>query len=141
MAGTFNRHHPSGWGWKGSTKQADGKRSGLETQIATQLDAADVEYQYEKGWIEYTEPVTAHKYLPDFRLFNGVIVEGKGRFATADRKKHLLIKAQHPELDIRFVFSNSRQRISKKSETTYGMWCQKHGFQFADKFIPKEWLA
>ena len=115
-------------------------RSGLESQIAAQLQAADVEFQYEKGWIEYTEPVTAHKYLPDFRLFNGVIVEGKGRFETADRKKHLLIKTQHPELDIRFVFSNPNQRISKQSQTTYAMWCDKYGFKHAKQFIPKEWL-
>jgi hypothetical protein len=51
-----------------------------------------------------------------------------------------LIKQQHPELDIRFVFSNSRSRISKQSKTTYADWCEKNGFMFADKSIPKEWL-
>jgi hypothetical protein len=122
-------------------KQADGKRSGLESCVATQLDSLGVGYQYEKGWIEYLEPATPHKYLPDFRLFNStIIIETKGRFVTADRKKHLLIKAQHPALDIRFVFSNPNQRISKQSRTTYAMWCEKHGFKYAKQFIPKEWL-
>jgi hypothetical protein len=43
-------------------------------------------------------------------------------------------------LDIRFVFNYSKSRISKKSSTTYAMWCEKHGFQYADKSIPAEWL-
>lgn len=55
--------------------------------------------------------------------------------------KHLHIKAEHPDLDIRFVFSNSKQRISKTSKTTYADWCLKHGFQYADKEVPKEWLT
>lgn len=134
MAATFRprtQHH---------AKQADGKRSGLETQIATQLDAADVEYQYEKGKIPYVTPAQEHTYLPDFRIPNKIIIEAKGKFDTADRKKHLLVKAQNPELDIRFVFSNPNQRISKQSATTYAMWCEKHGFKYAKQFIPKEWF-
>ena len=74
-------------------------------------------------------------------LSNGVIVETKGRFVTADRQKHKLIKEQHPTKDIRFVFSNPNAKIGKKSTTTYAMWCDKHGFKFAKGFIPKEWLV
>lgn len=59
---------------------------------------------------------------------------------TQDRLKHLEIKAQHPALDIRFVFSNSNQKISKTSKTTYAAWCEKHGFMYADKSIPESWL-
>ena len=51
-----------------------------------------------------------------------------------------LVKEQYPDLDIRFIFSNSKSRISKKSNTTYGMWCEKYGFEYADKHVPKEWL-
>lgn len=69
-----------------------------------------------------------------------LIIETKGRFVTADRQKHLLIKKQHPDLDIRFLFQNSRARISKTSKTTYADWCRKHGFIYADKVIPEEWL-
>jgi hypothetical protein len=69
-----------------------------------------------------------------------LIIETKGRFVTEDRQKHLLIKAQHPELDIRFVFSNSRAKISKTSKTTYAAWCDKYGFKYADKRIPEAWL-
>lgn len=119
---------------------AEGYRSGLEEQIADQLKAAGIPVVFEEDKIEYTKPVTKHKYTPDFKLPNGIYIETKGRFVTADRKKHLLVKAQHPELDIRFVFSNSRSRISKQSLTTYAQWCDKNGFKYADKFIPEAWL-
>jgi hypothetical protein len=55
-------------------------------------------------------------------------------------EKHLLVKAQHPDLDIRFVFSRSAAPLYKGSPTTYAMWCNKHGFVFADKLIPVAWL-
>lgn len=57
-----------------------------------------------------------------------------------DRQKMLWIKEQHPHLDIRFVFTRSASPIYKGSKTTYAAWCQKHGFLFADKVVPGEWL-
>lgn len=119
-----------------------GYRSGLEEAIAQDLDRKKIEYAYEDkaNKIGYTIPASEHTYLPDFRLSNGIIVETKGRFVAADRKKHKLIKEQHPELDIRFVFSNSNTKISKKSKTTYGAWCEKLGIPYADKTIPEAWL-
>jgi hypothetical protein len=117
-----------------------GYRSGLEDTIANQLDMMRVKYKYEELKISYTVPESKHKYTPDFQLPNGIIVETKGRFVTADRKKHLLVKQQHPELDIRFVFSNPRCKISKVSKTTYADWCDKYGFKYSAKMIPEEWL-
>lgn len=116
-----------------------GYRSGLEEKVSEQLTKAKVKFSYETTRISY-EINEVRKYTPDFILGNGIIVETKGRFVVADRKKHLLIKKQHPHLDIRFVFTNSRAKINKGSKTTYGMWCDKHGFQYADKLIPEEWL-
>lgn len=118
----------------------NGYRSGLEEQIAAELDQLGVPYEYEKLVIPYIKPERKAKYTPDWKLPNGIIIETKGRFLTADRQKHLLIKAQHPEYDIRFVFSNSLTKISKQSKTTYADWCEKHGFKYADKHIPIEWL-
>lgn len=117
-----------------------GWHSGLEEKIAEELAAQKVAFSFESLTIEYIKPAKRCHYTPDFILPNGIIVETKGRFVTADRQKHLLIKAQHPELDIRFVFNYSKSRISKKSKTTYAMWCEKHGFQYADESIPPEWL-
>lgn len=117
-----------------------GFRSGLEMQIDEALKSQGIDGQYEQHVIDYTKPETKHKYHPDFKLPNGIFVETKGRFVAEDRKKHLLIKQQHPELDIRFLFQNSKAKISKASKTTYADWCIKYGFQFADKVIPEDWL-
>jgi hypothetical protein len=117
-----------------------GWRSGLEERVAEQLDQLGVEYTYEKLKLKYIKPASEHVYTPDFVLPNGIIVETKGRFLAADRQKHILVKRHNPELDIRFVFSNSNAKISKASKTTYAMWCRKNGYKFSDKVIPEEWL-
>jgi hypothetical protein len=116
-----------------------GYRSGLEENVATQLKKLGVTAEYETTKIKYRVEED-RSYTPDFKLPNGIIIETKGRFVAADRKKHLLIKKQHPELDIRFVFSNSKTKLSKGSKTTYGAWCTKNGYMYADKEVPLEWL-
>lgn len=120
--------------------RAEGYRSGLEDEIAAQIKAAGLEVQYELFPIRYTVPEKLARYTPDFILPNGIIVETKGRFVTADRQKHKLIKAQYPRLDIRIVFSNPNTKIGKKSKTSYAMWCDKLGIPYAAKTIPEAWL-
>jgi Phage endonuclease I len=120
--------------------RARGYRSGLEVKVAKQLEDAGVPFQYEKLKVHYTVPERQAYYLADYVLDNGIIVETKGKFEVGDRQKHLLIKKQHPELDIRFVFSNSNAPIYKGSPTSYAQWCKSHGFLYADKTIPEEWI-
>ena len=117
-----------------------GFRSGLEKKVAAQIEAKENCILFETTKIKYVKPESNHKYTPDFILQNGIIIETKGRFTTADRQKHLLIKKQKPALDIRFVFCNPNTKISKISKTTYAMWCKKHGFKFAKGYIPDEWF-
>ena len=117
-----------------------GFKSGLEENISQQIEGKGIKVEYETEEVSYIIPASEHNYHPDFKLPNGIRVETKGRFVLADRKKHLLVKEQHPELDIRFVFTNSKNKINKKSKTTYAMWCEKNGFKYADKFIPEEWF-
>ena len=117
-----------------------GFRSGLEMDIDASLKNQGIDGEYEQHIIEFIKPETKHKYHPDFKLPNGIFVETKGRFLVDDRKKHILIKKQYPELDIRFLFQNSKTKISKGSKTSYADWCDKHGFQYADKVIPEDWL-
>ncbi len=118
-----------------------GFRSGLEEQIADELRGLRVLYEFEETKLKYTKPQKIHTYTPDFYLpKQKIFIETKGLFMTADRQKMKLIKEQHSDKDIRFIFSNAKARISKKSKTTYAMWCEKYGFQWADKHIPKEWL-
>ena len=127
----------------GTTRQQaikHGWRSGLEERVAKELNEAGVGYEYESVKVKYDVHET-RTYTPDFILKKGyIIVETKGRFTVADRKKHLLIQKQYPKHDIRFVFQNSRAKLYKGAKTTYAQWCDKHGFLYADKSIPEEWL-
>lgn len=140
------RTRPTSKGRGRSKSQAEvgkvlGFRSGLEERVAEELkQALGRPVEYETVIVPYEKPAKKSRYTPDFRLPNGTIIETKGRFVTADRQKHLLIKQQHPDLDIRFVFSNPNARISKQSQTTYAMWCEKNGFQYAKGSVPTEWL-
>lgn len=115
-------------------------RSGLEDVVGDQLRSLGIPVRYEELTLKYVKPSKLHRYTPDFLLPNGIIVETKGRFVTADRQKMLLVRSQYPDLDIRIVFSNPQTRISKKSKTTYAMWCEKYGFLFAKQMIPMEWI-
>lgn len=122
-----------------------GFRSGLEDRAAAQIRAAGLPPRYEEDTITYIVPERKARYKPDFPLTNGIIIETKGRFESGDRKKHRLIKEQHPNLDIRIVFMRPNTRIAKKSNTTYAQWCDTYGIKWApmhskDAPIPPEWL-
>lgn len=116
-----------------------GYRSGLEEDTAAYLKKKKVKFTYEKEKIKWVD-LKIRTYTPDFVLGNGIIVETKGRFISVDRRKHKEIKKQFPELDIRFVFANSRAKLYKGAKSSYGDWCKKNGFKYADKVIPDEWL-
>ena len=118
-----------------------GFRSGLEEINATRLLEVGQPVNYEKRTLEYDQPAKVRKYTPDFILDNGIVIETKGEFKTADRMKHRMIADCHPFLDLRFVFSRAHQRISKQSQTTYAMWCERYGFKWAETLIPDEWIA
>jgi hypothetical protein len=117
-----------------------GYRSGFEHKVSDQLKENKIKFEYETTVIPYIKPETKHTYTIDFTLPNGILVETKGRWVIEDRKKHLLIKKQHPELDIRIVFMSGKTKIRKGSKTTYGMFCDKHGILWAEKTIPESWL-
>lgn len=107
--------------------------------MAKYLKKCNIKFTYEKEKIKWVD-LKIRTYTPDFVLENGIIIETKGRFISVDRRKHKEIKKQFPDLDIRFVFNNSRSKLYKGAKSSYGDWCKKHGFKYADKTIPKEWL-
>jgi hypothetical protein len=121
-----------------------GYRSGLEDSIAEELNTLGITYGYEPHKIPFNQPEKTRSYTPDFLIklneYNSFYIETKGIFTIADRQKHLWIKEQYPELDIRFIFTNANSKINKMSKTTYAMWCGKYGFKWASKHIPEEWL-
>ena len=116
-----------------------GYRSGLEHKLSIALDTIKYKYQYESIKIEW-EDLAYRTYTPDFILNNGIIIETKGRFMASDRRKHLAIQKQHPKLDIRFVFTNSRVKLYKGAKSTYAQWCHKYNFRYYDRIIPECWL-
>jgi len=118
---------------------AAGYRSGLEEAMAENLKERGITFTYEEEKIKWLDS-KVRTYTPDFVLENGIIIETKGRFVSTDRRKHKEIKKQFPELDIRFVFSNSRAKLYKGAKSSYGEWCDSHGFLYSDKVIPDEWM-
>lgn len=121
-----------------------GFRSGLEEKVALELARQGFRFEYETVTLPWQQPAVMRKYTPDFVLTredgSQLIIETKGRFVIEDRKKMQQIKKQYPNLDIRFVFSNSNEKLRKGAKTSYGEWCEKNGFLYADKTIPREWL-
>lgn len=114
-------------------------RSGLEEEAAAFLKTRQKKVEYEKLKIEW-EDLKYRTYTPDFELDNGIIIETKGIFSPADRRKHLEIQRQHPTLDIRFVFSNANAKLYKGAKSRYCDWCEQKGFLWANRVIPESWL-
>jgi hypothetical protein len=116
-------------------------RSKSERTTADYLNLAELQYKFEPYYIQYTW-LEYKKYLPDFVLPNGIIVEVKGRFTLEDRKKHMFLKETHPDLDVRFVFDNPKKKLNKGGKSTYADWCLKNGFQFtslAEVSVVEKW--
>lgn len=119
-------------------------RSGLEESNAAFLQSRGVSFTYESRKLKWLPEVKFRTYTPDFEITTRsgktIIVETKGFWTRDDRQKMLAVVQQHPDLDIRMVFQNSNQKISKGSKTTYALWCQmKLKIPYADKLIPEEW--
>lgn len=93
--------------------------------------------EYETIWLPY---YVRGNYNPDFILPNGIIVEAKGYFDIRAQVKMRAVKKENPDLDIRFVFMNSRSKIRKNSKMTYADWCDKYDFPYADHHIPVKWF-
>jgi len=128
-------------------------RSGLERRVALSLHAKRIQFSYEKEKVVYIVPSVERVYVPDFCITTKsgkkIYIETKGIWDAEDRRKHLLIKRQRPDLDIRFVFTNPNMKLSKKSKTTYADICEGRGrvpykgvtWLYSQKKIPPEWLS
>lgn len=120
-------------GKRKKTKQAN-YRSGLEETIGKCMDAALIRWKHESEKLYYVVPETRKTYNPDFQIEEAptLIVEAKGIFSAADRKKMLLVKSQHPTRQILMVFGKARNPIRKGSKTTYADWCDKNSIKWVD---------
>ena len=121
-----------------SKKKISKYRSGLEEKVADLLSELGISYEYESKKISY---VIQHHYTPDFILPNHVILECKGYWDAADRRKIKQVKLDNPDIDLRMVFQAPYNTITKKSKTTYAKYCEKLGIPWSSFHnIPLEWL-
>ena len=111
-------------------------RSSMEDRIVPPLLKQGAEYEP----IRLVYAAKPRAYKPDVVLPNGIVIEIKGWFRSADRAKMALVKQQYPNLDLRMVLASPFQRLNKTSATTQAMWCRQHGIPFADTSVPKAWL-
>jgi hypothetical protein len=98
--------------------------------VVKALNETNIPWQYESEKISYTVPESKHTYNPDFVLSNGVYLEGKGILIDhQERTKYILLKQQHPNLDLRFIFGNPEKKCGGM-KLTHGDWAIKNGFQY-----------
>lgn len=108
-----------------------GYRSGLELKAIDICKELVLECTYEEDKIKFVEPEKHRTYTPDLKI-RGTYWELKGRWLTADRLKHKLIREQHPDIRIVIVFQNSRTKITAASKTSYGDYATKIGVEWID---------
>jgi hypothetical protein len=112
-----------------------GFRSRFEAEVAGSLRHRGISFGYETIHLGYQ---LQGVYTPDFVLPNGVVVEAKGAFSPADRRKMLAVREAHPELDIRLLFQRASARIVG-GKLSCGAWATRNGFTWAEGVIPSAW--
>ena len=117
-------------------KTSNTYRSEFEEEVALQLVKQKVKFEYESRKIKY---FIEYKYTPDFLLPNGIIIEAKGYFRLPQQRLHRMVRKQHPELDIRFVFQKLDSKL-QGGRFTCQEWCEKYDFKYAEKTVPEEWI-
>lgn len=138
-------------------------RSNFEKDIAKNLKARSIDFEYESVHLPYKKQdtinsltrklhglskdfksYTYHTYLVDFTITNKsgkvIHIEAKGEFTASDRVKMKLVKEQNPDADIRMLLMYDN-KINKNSKTRYSDFCRANGILFkVGKRIPDNWL-
>lgn len=111
-----------------------GYRSKFELDVSKWFTENKIKVTYEPCRISYIVPESRHNYTPDFQVKENksVYLEAKGYFSAADRKKMLHIIESNPNINFKMILQNSMMKISKRSKTTYAMWCDKHNVEWVD---------
>jgi predicted nuclease of restriction endonuclease-like RecB superfamily len=107
-------------------------RNKFERDIAKYLKRHKVRFSYETERLLY---YIAGHYRPDFIIStpNGkVYIETKGYLRPEDKRKLVAVKSCNPSLDLRILFYEKRPSQIR--------WAERHGFRFAFKVIPTEWI-
>ena len=117
------------------------------------------DWKYESYSYEYNEPLRKNRakcakcgssqlertgwYTPDFQLGTGIIIETKGRFTAADRRKMKAVKETVPELKDKLVMMfMTDNKLNKRAKMRYSDWCEENGFDYVVGTVPKkEWMT
>jgi hypothetical protein len=114
----------------------------FEARVVSDLNNRSIAFEYEPEKLPYT---VQRNYIPDLRI-GEMYVEVKGYFRQEAQRKMRNVREQHPEKDIRFLFQrlDSPVQGAKKrkdgSKMTCAEWAERHGFLYAEKEIPDEWI-
>lgn len=137
-------------------RRRTGYASGLEEQVAAQLDEAGQEFEYESLCFTYTEPLRKNlaecgdcgsrnlirtgRYTPDFVLPNGYIIETKGRWTAQDRRKMVAVRDEYTDYTFVMLFQRDN-KLKKNAKSYYSDWCNANGFDYSVETIKMEWLG
>ena len=116
-----------------------GHRSKLETRVEDALQSQGLSFRYEKESFVYYRK---GRYTPDFTVDgeHPFHIEVKGYWFPADRSRILAVVTNNPDMRLLVALQAPHNKITKTSNTTYAMWCQKHGICWSTIPIPQEVL-
>ena len=117
-------------------------RSLFEKDFAQDCSERGISFEYETEKIGWTPPKKT--YTPDFifekRDGSLMYIETKGRLTVSDRTKLKCVMEQHPEIDLRIIFQNAKNKLTKASGSkTYKEWCKYYGIKWSEGTMPHEW--
>lgn len=128
-------------------------RSKFEKKIASQLLSEGINFEYEVESYSYevkvlhsscadcgsTEVYNEKWYTPDFFITDDLVIEAKGIFSAAERKKMIAVRDAHPDKEFRMCFMKDN-KIHRKSKTRYSDWCESNNFKYCVGEIPMKWI-
>ena len=126
--------------------QGQKMKSKEEVAFATQCDRQGIPWKYESEKLMWSPPL--RPYTPDFILpkksGGKMHIEKKSYLRPQDITKMRYVRKQHPEVDIRFVFSRASKPLGRVradgTRGTHGDWATKNGYQWCDGFLPQAWI-
>ena len=100
--------------------------------------------EYEEGKLEYQPPPPPPaKYIPDWTIERKdgttLVIETKGYFSPADRKKMLAVRASNPDITFVLVFQQNN-KLYRAAKKRYSDWAEENGFDYSIDEIKEEWL-
>lgn len=140
-----------------------GFSSMFEMQFSEYLKKFSISYEYEtEKFVWGKKPVlgecrdcggenvaTYRTYRPDFILekLDGtkMYIELKGKFTPENRTKMREIKKTYPDIDLRIIFQQSKNKLTKGAKKTYAQWATNKNYPYiccnnGPAFLPDEWI-